>query len=229
VLWVKRALRAQLTRDRIDMGAAVIEASGSVRRGAVTPVLLAIALASPAAAAFAQDKCPHDPPGHFEFYMLSLSWEPGWCATQGKNKHAQECVTPTGFGLHGLWPEDSGGKYPCFCGDGTLSASELAASKGVFADDSMVANEWPKHGTCTTLGAPAYFKKSKAEFTRVKMPTEFPVHAAIPAAKVPALKAAFVKLNPGLTAEGMIVKTMSKQVVEVDVCFTMDDKYRPCL
>ena len=51
-----------------------------------------------------------DVPGHFDFYVLSLSWSPSFCATaaergSGREANAQCGVRPYAFVVHGLWPQ----------------------------------------------------------------------------------------------------------------------------
>ncbi len=49
------------------------------------------------------------PPGQFDFYVFTLSWEPQFCLN---NRNAQGCNSHSRFIVHGLWPQDA---------DGTLS------------------------------------------------------------------------------------------------------------
>src|ERR1700758_1544557 len=49
------------------------------------------------------------------FYVLTLSWAPEWCRTNGQGITSQrlECDGPDrGFILHGLWPNGHGQPYP---------------------------------------------------------------------------------------------------------------------
>lgn len=43
----------------------------------------------------------------FDHYVLSLSWSPSWCATEGKERGSEQCSNSADFGwiLHGLWPQ----------------------------------------------------------------------------------------------------------------------------
>ena len=58
-------------------------------------------------AATAQEQ---DSPGQFDFYVLSLSWSPSFCAAaaeRGRRRaaNAQCGVRPYSFVVHGLWPQ----------------------------------------------------------------------------------------------------------------------------
>jgi ribonuclease I len=67
-------------------------------------VLAPVALArqhSPAAAGV-------DAPGHFDYYLLALSWSPSYCVVHPGDQH--QCQgRGFGFVLHGLWPQSNAG------------------------------------------------------------------------------------------------------------------------
>ncbi|MBG1262616.1 ribonuclease T2 family protein [Nostoc commune] len=54
-------------------------------------------------------------PGKFDFYVLTLSWSPDYCAANG-SRDQQQCGSgrKLGFVLHGLWPQYQAG-YPANC------------------------------------------------------------------------------------------------------------------
>ncbi len=63
----------------------------------------------------------------------------------------------------------------------------------------LIFNEWDKHGTCSGLGARAYFETIRKARAAVKIPPEF-IELADPKTVAPAeIEDAFVKVNPGLT------------------------------
>ena len=48
-------------------------------------------------------------PGVFDYYLLSLSWSPTYCADTGEARRDPQCSPRSGrpfaFVLHGLWPQ----------------------------------------------------------------------------------------------------------------------------
>ncbi|NJR13222.1 MAG: hypothetical protein HC779_01575 [Phyllobacteriaceae bacterium] len=70
----------------------------------------------------------------FDFYVLSLSWSPTWCAEQGTAADGEAQCSGSrdyGFVVHGLWPQRERG-WPEFC--------ETAFGKridGAIADDML--------------------------------------------------------------------------------------------
>ena len=71
---------------------------------------LSLALAATAApiVALAQTT-PSTPPvaaAQFDYYVMTLSWAPGFCDLGGKETSSPECAEGSGDGfvVHGLWP-----------------------------------------------------------------------------------------------------------------------------
>ena len=57
-------------------------------------------------------------PGDFDFYVLALSWSPGFCELDGdRSRNREQCGEGAGlrFVVHGLWPQNERG-YPTECG-----------------------------------------------------------------------------------------------------------------
>ena len=153
-------------------------------RGAMLAVLL-IGVALPAQAICILDNCadqrpprePRDRPfrrngagpqgssrsGSFDFYVLSLSWSPGFCATGGDEKGRDQCRTGSnvGFTVHGLWPQYEHG-FPSDCdGPRAPSRTALGSPDGVYPDEGLARFEWRKHGPCSGLRAPDYFAAAR--------------------------------------------------------------------
>ena len=64
--------------------------------------------------AHAQDR-RQNPPGQFDYYVLSLSWSPSFCETATGNARRQQCgARPFSFVVHGLWPQYERG-FPESC------------------------------------------------------------------------------------------------------------------
>ena len=51
-------------------------------------------------------------PGQFDYYLLSLSWTPQFCAAAADRCGGAE---HRGFVVHGLWPETETGGFPLSC------------------------------------------------------------------------------------------------------------------
>ncbi len=110
--------------------------------------------------------------GNFDYYLLSLSIAPSFCALDSGRGEKAECVAPsdaayreTPLTVHGLWPNRIGvgvRNQPQDCEGPPLSA----LPDGLRADlvhympgaaDGLDRYEWRKHGACSGLGPVAYF------------------------------------------------------------------------
>ena len=61
----------------------------------------------------------------FDYYLLTMSWAPQFCATNPKGKSSSECDPKKhyGFVVHGLWPQNNSGSYPHDCGIGAAGVA----------------------------------------------------------------------------------------------------------
>ena len=70
-----------------------------------------------AGAAFARGHGHHEQSsgtsGQFDYYLMSLSWSPSFCATHPEV--TEQCGKGYGFVLHGLWPQNRDGSWPQHC------------------------------------------------------------------------------------------------------------------
>ena len=169
-------------------------------------------------------------PGAFEYYVLALSWSPGFCASRGGSRTGQ-CAAGSGLGfvVHGLWPQNERG-YPADC-DGLANPPRYALeqTRGVYPDEGLARYEWRKHGTCTGLAPTAYFAEVRRARDLVTVP---PALAEVrePQRTSPAeIQRAFLAANPRLRPGMMSVGCAGGALQEVRVCMTKDLRdFRAC-
>ncbi len=182
--------------------------------------------AASAASAFGRRSGPQprgaSVPGQFDFYVLSLSWSPGFCQTGGEAKGRDQCRAGAdlGFVVHGLWPQYDHG-FPSDC-DGAQrfpSRVALAATDGVYPDQGLARYEWRKHGTCSGLSPTDYFSAARAARDAVVIPEPFrQPHGEQHWAPVD-VERAFLAANPRLRP-GMLAAVCQRGVLEeVRICF----------
>ena len=128
--------------------------------------------------ASAQDR-RQNAPGEFDFYVLSLSWSPSFCeaaAERGNSGRSQvQCGgRPYSFVVHGLWPQYERG-FPEYCQRPSprLDRNIMTSMLDLMPAPGLIFNEWDKHGTCSGLGARAYFETIRKARAAVKIPEEF--------------------------------------------------------
>ena len=194
--------------------------------------LLALLLTPQAAAA--QD-ARHNAPGQFDFYVLSLSWSPSFCAgaaergSTAATANAQCGPRPYSFVVHGLWPQYEKG-FPEYCQlpPPRLDRGVVSSMLDLMPAPGLVINEWNKHGTCWGANPRGYFETMRKARAMVKIPDAF-IELARPLTLSPdEIEEEFVKVNPGLSTAGMAVICDNRRLREVRLCLTKDFRFRDC-
>lgn len=195
------------------------------RRGAALAAVIAVAAwLGSALPAGARDLGPR-PPGQFDYYVLTLTWVPSFCAT---HHDPQECGHGLTFALHGLWPENENGDYPSSCTHEALTPALVSENQGIYASPTLIQHEWSKHGTCSALPPGDYFKLSDDDRKRVVIPEAYRSPVTLKARQAKAVAAAFVAANMGLPADGLKVVTANGRVSEIRFCVTREGAFRSC-
>jgi ribonuclease T2 len=173
-------------------------------------------------------------PGQFDFYVLSLSWSPSFCAaaaerTAGDGNSRQCGARAYAFVVHGLWPQyDKGFPQNCQRPAPRLDRRIVTAMLDVMPAPHLIFNEWDKHGTCSGLSAQAYFDTLRQARAAVTIPPAYVDLKAAVTVTPDEVESAFVKANPALPADGIAVACSGKWLSEVRLCLAKDLKFRAC-
>jgi ribonuclease T2 len=196
-------------------------------------VLAALAGMAGASTASAQDR-RQNAPGEFDFYVLSLSWSPSYCeeaAERGNNGRSQQiqCGRPYSFVVHGLWPQYERG-FPDYCQRPSprLDRNIMTSMLDLMPAPGLIFNEWDKHGTCSGLGARAYFETIRKARSAVKIPEEYLELSAQKTVAPAEIEEAFVRANPGLSTAAIAVICNRNRLSEVRLCMSKDLQFRAC-
>ncbi|TAN04684.1 MAG: ribonuclease [Rhizobiaceae bacterium] len=195
---------------------------------AAMPILfLAGSVASWAQAGAAEENASHR---KIDFYVLSLSWAPSYCARRGDKADKALCdATPSyGFVVQGLWPQYNQG-YPLNCisaGSDKVSADNLGAIAHIMPRTGSAVREWQTHGRCSGLTQDDYFATIRAAYKAVALPSDIP-HLGRSVRPVDVANA-FLKANPGLPRNGISVGCSSRFLREIHICLTTGLKFRSC-
>jgi ribonuclease T2 len=166
-----------------------------------------------------------DTPGDFDFYVLSLSWSPGFCETPAAaNSHWQcDAGANLGFVVDGLWPQYSHG-FPSNCRPAARSPSRIAleSARGLFPSEGLARHEWAKHGTCSGKSPTDYFADVRRARDAITIPVPFATaqetQTWAPIDVLRAFVAANARLRPGML--GLACK--NGVLEEVRICFSKD-------
>lgn len=169
--------------------------------------------------------------GEFDYYVLSLSWSPNWCALTGYARNSEQCGADREFGwvLHGLWPQYHRG-YPSFC-----RTAERPPTRGITAEMADVMGtaglawyQWRKHGVCSGLSAEDYFALSRRAYEQVNQPAIFrKIENTI---RLPAsvVEEAFLEANPGWERDMLTITCTEGHIQEARLCLSRELEPVPC-
>ena len=166
----------------------------------------------------------------FDFYVMSLSWSPTWCAENPDESGAQQCKRRMGLIMHGLWPQFERG-YPADCPSqepdripDTLARSYLDLIPSV----GLMGHEWRKHGTCSGLSQDDYLATARAAREKINIPEELKADTAPSSLPVDGIEQELVKINPGLSLKAVSVTCTNQMLDEIRICMTKDLQFRDC-
>ncbi|MDH3263467.1 MAG: ribonuclease T2 [Paracoccaceae bacterium] len=169
--------------------------------------------------------------GTFDYYVLSLSWSPTWCALEGDERGAPQCDPARGHGwvLHGLWPQYEAG-WPSWCHTTARDPgrAETAAMADIMGNPGAAWYQWQKHGRCSGLAPGDYFAAARTAFEAVNRPALF--RALREAYRLPAsvIEEAFLEANPAWQPDMLTVTCKQGRIQEARLCLTRDLEPRRC-
>ncbi|CUH66181.1 Ribonuclease I precursor [Thalassovita gelatinovora] len=189
--------------------------------------LLSLIFTLVAAAASAED----DRPGAFDYYVLSLSWSPSWCALEGDARRSPQCNDNADYGwvLHGLWPQYHRG-WPSYCRTTQPHPTRQMSAEmaDIMGSSGLAWYQWKKHGVCSGLTAAAYYDLARRAYDSLTRPAIFrkldrPV--TLPAKVV---EDAFLKANPDLEPDMLTITCKDGRIQEARLCLSKTLTPVPC-
>jgi len=162
-------------------------------------------------------------PGRFDYYVVSLSWSPSYCAVHPDE--AQQCGKGYGFVLHGLWPQYRNGGWPQNCST-SREPDEATVTQmlPIMPSRHLIEHEWQTHGACSGHDPKEYFALAEDAFSRVTIPQALKTPATSPQLSADDVTKAFMDVNPGL--EDNMISVQCKDggtLEEVRICVDKDN------
>lgn len=165
----------------------------------------------------------------FDYYLLSLSWAPNFCASH-PGDHSSECTSGnhTAFVLHGLWPQSNTGAPPLSCAAASPVAKNIVDHMlELMPTRNLIQHEWEKHGTCSGLDAGDYFAKVEQVFRSVKIPAQYPGLAQDQTFTVSDIESKFAGENHA--PEGAFrISCHGGDLVGLEVCLSKELEFQAC-
>ncbi len=170
-------------------------------------------------------------PGEFDYYVLSLSWSPNWCAYEGDARGSDQCDPRHDHGwiLHGLWPQYERG-YPSNCRSSARNPSrgDTNAMADIMGTGGLAWHQWKKHGRCAGLSSDDFFALSREAYGKVTRPPllrKLKDPVTLPASVI---EEAFLETNPELSADMITITCRDRYIQEARICMTRDLEFRTC-
>jgi ribonuclease T2 len=166
----------------------------------------------------------------FDYYLLTMSWAPEFCATNPKGKSSSECDPKRhlGFVVHGLWPQNNTGAYPQECSTAQpVSQAIVQQMMPIMPDSGLIQHEWAKHGTCSGLSVQDYFDSIQKAFGNVKVPDEYRAPADMIKDSPSDIEKKFAQAN-NAPHGAFRVSCPNADFAALEVCLTKDLQYQEC-
>ena len=183
--------------------------------------VLVLALAAALAASTAWAKGERS--GEFDYYVLSLSWSPTWCALEGDARRSPQCEDDADFGwvMHGLWPQYDRG-WPSYCPTTERNPSRAMTRDmvDIMGTPGLAWHQWNKHGVCSGLSATDYYAVSRQAYGTINRPEIF--RQLDKAVKLPAavVEEAFLEANPQLDPDMITITCKQGRIQEARICLS---------
>lgn len=169
----------------------------------------------------------------FDFYVLALSWSPGYCASEGTKADKNQCGEARlyEFVVHGLWPQFETG-YPSDCDSKyppQLPNATIKENLDIMPSYGLIKHQWRKHGRCSGLSAEDYFDVTRAAFERVSLPPSFNGLQETMSVTPETVEKLFQAENKTIKADGIAVTCKRNYLRDVRICMTKDlASFRSC-
>lgn len=174
---------------------------------------------------------PESNSGNFDYYMLSLSWAPDFCARPDVQKNDRECGADRhmAFVVHGLWPQSETGRSPEQCEAARPVASAIVQRMlNYIPSEGLIQHEWKTHGTCSGLATAQYFDLVARAADSVKIPADYKNLNRKIEISPGEIERKFAGANAGFPSDAFRTSCGGGDLAEVRICFTKDLKARAC-
>ena len=169
----------------------------------------------------------------FDFYVLSLSWSPSWCAANDRDGSTAQCDGSRAYTFiaHGLWPQNERG-WPEYCPSTEPERVPQALAKSlrdIIPSAGLAGHEWRRHGTCSGLAQRVYFETLRAAYRKIKLPPVIFDGRLQRRLAIDQIEELFARANPGLKPDGAAVSCQNGQLSEIRICMTKSLTFRACV
>jgi ribonuclease T2 len=168
--------------------------------------------------------------GDFDYFLLTLSWAPEFCATNPNGRTSAECDPKKHMGLvvHGLWPQYDNGKWPEDCASAQpVATSTVDHMMPIMPGKTLIQHEWAKHGTCSGLSTQDYFGAIEKLYNVLTVPDDFKKPSDSAQTNASKVEKEFASAN-NAPVGAFRVSCPQNEFSAVEVCISKDMQYQAC-
>ena len=168
--------------------------------------------------------------GDFDYFLLTLSWAPEFCATNPNGRTSVECAPNQHMGLvvHGLWPQYDSGKWPQDCASTPpVASSTVQHMMPIMPGKQLIQHEWAKHGTCSGMSVQDYFGAIEKLYNGLEVPPDFKKPSSSTETSPSAIEQKFAKAN-NAPKGAFRISCPQNSFSAVEVCLSKELQYQAC-
>lgn len=168
--------------------------------------------------------------GDFDYFLLTLSWAPEFCATNPSGRSSAECAPKQHMGLvvHGLWPQYDNGKWPQDCASTPpVSSATVQHMMPIMPGKQLIQHEWEKHGTCSGMAVQDYFGAIEKLYNGLEVPPEFKQPSSSAQTSPATIEQKFAKAN-NAPKGAFRISCPQNSFSAVEVCLSKELQYQAC-
>jgi ribonuclease T2 len=167
--------------------------------------------------------------GQFDYYVMSLSWSPEYCASSDSPDATQCGERRYSLVVHGLWPQYDNGGFPEACSaERAVPTAIVDSMLDIMPSKTLIQHEWDKHGTCSGLSVDKYFQLTRQIYNSIAIPTKYKQPSEYIITSIKGLESDLIGLNPNLDGSKIAIDCKGRFLQEIRVCYDKNNQPRVC-
>lgn len=167
--------------------------------------------------------------GDFDYYVMSLSWSPEYCASSN-NPDTNQCGERRySLVVHGLWPQYDNGGFPETCSaERAVPTAIVDSMLDIMPSKTLIQHEWDKHGTCSGLSVDKYFQLTRQIYNSIAIPNKYKQPTDYIMTSIKGLESDLIAVNPTLDGSKIAIDCKGRYLQEILVCYDKNNQPRVC-
>ena len=165
--------------------------------------------------------------GDFDYYVMSLSWSPEYCASNSDPDSTQCGERRYSLVVHGLWPQYENGGFPSACSaERAVPTAIVDSMLDIMPSKTLIQHEWDKHGTCSGLSVDKYFQLTRQIYNSIAIPDKYKQPTDYIMTSIKGLESDLIGVNPTLDGSKIAINCKGRFLQEIRVCYDKNNQPR---